>query len=68
MGSVAHVKEKRKDIERDVHKLARIGVCLVRILDGGVIVQNESLSSLVAEVREKQDGDSILLKLKGAVH
>ncbi|WMV19470.1 hypothetical protein MTR67_012855 [Solanum verrucosum] len=35
---------------------------------GGVIVQNELESSLVVEVKEKQDGDPILLQLKGAVH
>ncbi|WMV55004.1 hypothetical protein MTR67_048389 [Solanum verrucosum] len=38
------------------------------ISDGGVTVQNRSESSLVVEVKEKQDSDSILLKLKGAVH
>ena len=31
-------------------------------------VQNGSKSSLVAEVKEKQDNDPILLELKGEVH
>ena len=34
----------------------------------GVIVQNRAESSLVVEVKEKQDRDPILLELKGAVH
>ena len=38
------------------------------ISDGGVTVQNGAESSLVVEVKEKQDSDPILLELKGAVH
>ncbi|WMV32983.1 hypothetical protein MTR67_026368, partial [Solanum verrucosum] len=38
------------------------------ILDCGVIVQNRAESSLVVEVKEKQDSDLLLLELKGAVH
>ena len=33
MGSVAHVEEKRKDLVKDVHRLARLGVRLMSILD-----------------------------------
>ncbi|WMV19373.1 hypothetical protein MTR67_012758 [Solanum verrucosum] len=38
------------------------------ISDNGVTVQNRSESSLVAEVKEKQDSGLILLQLKGAIH
>ncbi|WMV09011.1 hypothetical protein MTR67_002396 [Solanum verrucosum] len=68
MGSVAHVKEERKELAKDVHRLARLGVRLMSISDGGVMVQNGAESSLVVEVKEKQDNDPILLELKGAVH
>ncbi|WMV55293.1 hypothetical protein MTR67_048678, partial [Solanum verrucosum] len=68
MGSVANVEEQRKELAKDVHRLAHLRVCLMSILDGGVTVQNGSESSLVAEVKEKQDSDPILLQLKGAVH
>ncbi|KAH0678933.1 hypothetical protein KY284_020018 [Solanum tuberosum] len=68
MGSVAHVEEERKELEKDVHKLARLRVHLMSILDGGVTIQNASESSLVMVVKEKQDSDQILLELKGAVH
>ncbi|WMV24056.1 hypothetical protein MTR67_017441 [Solanum verrucosum] len=68
MGSVAHVEEERKELAKDVHRLARLGFRLLSISDGGVTVQNGSKSSLVVEVKEKQDSDPILLQLKGVVH
>ena len=40
MGSVAHVKKENKELVKDVHKLARLGVLLMSILDNGVTVQN----------------------------
>ncbi|KAH0734946.1 hypothetical protein KY285_010653 [Solanum tuberosum] len=51
-----------------VHNLARLGVYLMNISGDDGIVQNGSESSLVSEVKEKQDSDPILLQLKGAVH
>ncbi|WMV08190.1 hypothetical protein MTR67_001575 [Solanum verrucosum] len=68
MLSVSHTEEEKKDLARDVHRLAHLGVCLMYTSDGGVIVQNGSKSLIVAEVKEKQDSDPILLQLKGAVH
>ena len=67
MGSVAHVEEERKELAKDVHRLARLGVRLMSISDGGVTVQNGAESSLVVEVKEKQDSVPSLLKLKKAV-
>ena len=40
IGSVAHVEEKRKELLKDVHRLDRLGVCLMSISDNGVTVQN----------------------------
>ncbi|WMV45404.1 hypothetical protein MTR67_038789 [Solanum verrucosum] len=69
MGSVAHIEEEKKELTKDVHRLARLGVRLMSILDGsGVTSQNGSESSLVVEVKEKQDSDLIFLQLKGAFH
>ena len=53
---------------KDVHRLARLGVRLMSISDSGVSVQNGAESSLVVEVKEKQESDPILLELKGAVN
>ena len=36
--------------------------------EGGVVVMNGAESSLVLEVKEKQDQDPILLELKASVH
>ena len=38
IGSVAHVDEKTKNLVKDVHKLARLGVRLMSISDNGVTV------------------------------
>ena len=68
IGSVSHVEEKRKELVKDVHRLARLGVRLMSISDNGVKVQNGVESSLVVKVKENQDGDPILLELKDAAH
>ena len=52
MGSVAHVEEKRKELVKDVHRLARLGVCLMSITYNGVTVQNGVESSFIMEVKE----------------
>ncbi|WMV37978.1 hypothetical protein MTR67_031363 [Solanum verrucosum] len=48
-GSVAHVKEERKELSKDVHRLALLGFGLTATSDSGVIVQNGSESSLVVK-------------------
>ncbi|KAH0720184.1 hypothetical protein KY290_005094 [Solanum tuberosum] len=53
MGTVAHVEEEKNELEKDVHQLACLGVCLTDTSNGYVIIQNGSGSSLVAEVKEK---------------
>ena len=53
---------------KDVHRLARLGVRLTSISDSGVTVHNGEKSSLVVEVKEKQESYPILLELKGAVN
>lgn len=66
--SVAHVEEGKKELAKDIHRLAWLGVRLTDSDDdGGVIVQNGSESSLVIGVNEKQDRDLILLQLTEAV-
>ncbi|WMV58815.1 hypothetical protein MTR67_052200 [Solanum verrucosum] len=50
MGSVAHIKEKKKELVRYVHRLARLGVQLVDSIKGGVMVHNNSESSFVEDV------------------
>ncbi|WMV19109.1 hypothetical protein MTR67_012494 [Solanum verrucosum] len=54
MGSVAHVEKERNEIAKDVHRLARLGVCLMDTSDSGVIVHNGSESLLAEELRKKK--------------
>ena len=68
MGSVAHVVEEKKELGKYVHTLARLGVHLMSISDSDVTIQKWEESSLIVEVKEKQDNDLILLELKGAFH
>ena len=42
MGSVFHIEDGKKELVRDVHRLARMGVRLLDSTKGGVVVQNGS--------------------------
>ena len=67
MGSIAHVCGSGKEVAREVHQLARLGVRLEEVGDDGVVVVNGSKSLLVDEVIAKQDLDPSLLELKALV-
>jgi len=54
----------RQQITKDLRQLASLGVRLLESPDEGVIVKNAAESSFVAEVKEKQYTDPILLQLK----
>ena len=45
-GCIAHIEEKRKELAKDVHRLAYLGVSLMETLYGGVIVKNISEPSV----------------------
>ncbi|KAH0739920.1 hypothetical protein KY290_038625 [Solanum tuberosum] len=57
MGSIAHIKEGRRELAKDVHRQARLGVRLTDSAEGGIAVTNGVESSVVLEVKEKQDQD-----------
>ncbi|WMV09097.1 hypothetical protein MTR67_002482 [Solanum verrucosum] len=67
MGSVAHIEEEKKELVRDVHRLARLGVQLVDSMKGGVMVPNGSESSFCGGCGDKQGLDLVLVELKEAV-
>ena len=54
MGSVTHIEEERKELVKDVHRLARLGVRLMSISDSGVTVQNGAELSMLVEVKVKK--------------
>ena len=51
MGSIYHIDDKNKELVKDVHRLARLGVRLVDSTSGVVLVHLSSESSLVVEVK-----------------
>ncbi|KAH0728122.1 hypothetical protein KY284_003987 [Solanum tuberosum] len=67
MGSLAHVDIGDREMAREVYRLARLGVRLEEVGNGGVVVVDGARSSLVDEVIAKQDLDSSLLELKALV-
>ncbi|XP_070046669.1 uncharacterized protein [Nicotiana tomentosiformis] len=68
MGSLAHLETCQRPLAREVHQLASLGVRLANSNVGGVIVRNSVESSLVAEVKEKQYNDPVLVQLKEGIH
>lgn len=51
----------------DIHSLANLGVYLLDSEDGGILVQEVVLSTLGAEIKEKQEMYPILIKVKNDV-
>ncbi|XP_070015506.1 uncharacterized protein [Nicotiana sylvestris] len=67
MGSLAHVEAEKRQLTREIHQLAYLGVRLVESGNGGVVLQNTAKSSLKAEVKERQYEDPELVKLRERV-
>ena len=64
IGSVAHVEEERKELVKDVHRLARLGVRIICISDNCVKVMNRTKSSLVVEVKENKTVIQFFLNIR----
>lgn len=67
MESVAHVEKGKKDLVKDVYRVARLGVCPTNLDYGGAINHNGFESSLLIEVNEKLGKDPIFLQLKETI-
>ena len=67
MGSFTHVEDDKKKLVREFHQLARLGVRLVDLDEDSVWVHNSLESYFVSKVKEKQDRDPSLVKLKESV-
>ncbi|XP_015164045.1 uncharacterized protein [Solanum tuberosum] len=67
MVSVAHIEDEKKELVREVHRLARLGVQLRDSSKGGFMVHHCSESSLVVEVKSKQHLDTTLMELTESV-
>src|SRR5688572_31137563 len=62
MGSVSHVEEGKKELVKDVHILAHLGVRLVDANDGKVLITKGSQYFLVNDVKAKQGLDPKLVE------
>ena len=67
MCSVAHVPDAKKDLVKKVHRLAHVGVRLEDSPKGGSMIHQNTVSSLVVEVKSKQHLDPLLMELKESV-
>ena len=67
MGSTSHMKEKKKELVKDVHRLARISVRFEDSPNGGFMVHHNSNSSSLVEVKYKKHLDPILMELKDSI-
>ena len=63
MGSTTHVEDEKKELVKEVHRLARLGVRLVDSTSGGVSVHPSSESFFVVEVKKGQHLDPVLIEL-----
>jgi len=67
MDSVADVEDGKKELLHDVHRFARLGVCLVDSNEGCVVIHNGSELSFVLDVKAKKDIYTVLVDLKKSV-
>ncbi|WMV45229.1 hypothetical protein MTR67_038614 [Solanum verrucosum] len=65
--SLCHIEDEKKELVRDVHRLARLGVQSVDSTKGGFMVHHSSELSLVVDVKSKQHLDPILMELKESI-
>lgn len=68
VGSTIHMEKEKKDLAKEVHRLAQLGVQLDESSEGGILVHNRSISLFIVKVKDKKDLDPILLQLKDDVH
>ena len=67
MSSVTNVVHDKKELVKDVHRLACLGVPLEDSPKSGLVVRHNCESSLVVGVKSKQNLDPLLMELKKMV-
>ena len=67
IGSVTHVVDHKKELVEYAHRLARLGVRLEESPKGAFMVCHNSESSLVVEVKSKQNLHPLLMELKESI-
>ena len=67
MGSTTHIEDEKKELVKDIHRMARLEVRLVDSTSGGISVHPSSVSFFVIEVKEGHQLDPLLMELKDSV-
>ena len=67
MGNSFHVENMKKELSKEVCRLARLGLRLVDSTGGGVSVHPNSETSLVVEVKKGQHVNPMLMELKDLI-
>ena len=60
MGSLSYLGVEKRELVQELHQLASLGVRLLEAEDSGVTIQDTAVSSLVVEVKSRQQEDPIL--------
>ncbi len=60
MGSLSYLGVEKHELMRELHQLASLGVKLLEAEDSGVTIQDTAISSLVVEVKSRQQEDPSL--------
>ena len=64
MGSLSEVRPEKREMACELQQLASLGVRVVDSGSGGATIQNSAVSSLVAEVEERQYEDPMLMQYR----
>ena len=67
MGIIAHIEDGKKELVKNIHRLAILDVRLFYSTSGCVLVHPSSESSVVFEVKEGLHLDHLLMVLKDSV-
>ena len=64
MGNMSHIDDEKKELVKEVHQLARLGVLLSNAPSRGVSVNSTSESLFVIDIIANQHLDPVLMELK----
>ena len=67
MGSLCDVRPEKREMARELQQLASLGVRVVDSGSRGTTIQNSAVSSLVAEVKEWQYEDPVLIHYRNTL-
>ena len=67
IGNISHIDDEKKELVKDLHLLARMGVRLTDSSSGGFSVNSSSESTFIVDVKANQHLDTLIMKVKDSV-